>query len=76
MTNVQRYVHYRNCATALRAIADDNQNPTMRRELLDVSNEYEQLADVLEHLMRYKEFTPAPSHSQRRSKPDDPGGGS
>ena len=71
MTNVQRYVHYRNCATALRAIADDNQNPALRRELLDVSDEYEQLAEVLEHLMRYQQFTPA----QRRPKRDDPSGG-
>ena len=62
-TNVQRYVHYRNCAAALRAIADDNRNPALRRELLNVSDEYEQLAEVLEHLMRSKEVAPASRHS-------------
>ncbi len=58
-TDVRRYVRYRNCATALRSLADDYESPALRRELLNASDEYEQLADVLEHLMRLKQFAPA-----------------
>jgi len=49
---LDRYVLYLNRAVALRMAADGDKSPLSRSALLALAIDYEQLADVLEHLIR------------------------